>query len=90
MRIPHVLLAHSGARVRASHEDYARMLARQPDLAGAIIDGRTPDSFALLRPFPAESAPPVTILIPTCRSKVRDGKGSYIERLLAEFGSDGS
>ena len=84
-RIPRVLLAAPGKRVRATPKDYARMLESQPDLSGAIVAGRTPDSFALLRPFTAQEAPPVTIVVPTCRSKVRDGKGSYVERLLARI-----
>jgi hypothetical protein len=83
VRIPNVLLAHPGTRVRATRDDYTRMLEAQPALAGMIADGRTPDSFALLRPFNQDSAPTVTIVVPTCRSKVRDGKGTYVERLLA-------
>jgi len=59
------------------------MLEAQPALSGQIVPGRTADSFALLRPFDRGDAPAVTIVVPTCRSKVRDGKGSYIERLLA-------
>ena len=82
-RIPSVLLAHPGKRVRATREDYARMLDAQPALSGLIVPGRTPDSFALRRPFDQGDAPAVTIVVPTCRSKVRGGDGTYIERLLA-------
>lgn len=82
-RIPHVLLAYPGPRVRATRDDYARMLAAQPALRGSIAAGRTPASFALLRPFDATNAPAVTLVVPTCRSKMPDGKGTYIERLLA-------
>jgi GT2 family glycosyltransferase/glycosyltransferase involved in cell wall biosynthesis len=82
VRIPGVLLAHPGPRVRATREDYARMLEAQPSLAGRVTRGRTPDSFALLRHFDEDSAPAVTIVVPTCRSKIRDGKGTYVERLL--------
>jgi glycosyltransferase involved in cell wall biosynthesis len=82
VRIPSVLLAYPGARVRAARDDYARMLEAQPGLSGHIVPGRTPDSFALLRTFGRGTAPAVTIVIPTCRSKVRDGDGTYIERLL--------
>jgi len=85
VRIPRVLLASPGRRVRATHDDYARMLESQPELTGAIVPGRTPDSFALMRPFTAGDAPEVTIVVPTCRSKVRDGKGTYVERLLSEM-----
>ena len=84
-RIPRVLLATPGKRVRATPADYARMLESQPDLSGAIVPGRTPDSFALMRPFDHADAPAVTIVVPTCRSKVRDGKGTYVERLLARI-----
>jgi len=52
-------------------------------LKDQIVAGRTPDSFALMRRFDADTAPEVTIAVPTIRSKVRDGKGTYIERLLA-------
>ena len=85
LRIPRVMMARPGERIRASRDDYARMLESQPELAGAIVAGRTPDSFALMRPFTANNAPMVTIIVSTCRSKVRDGKGTYIERLLAEI-----
>ncbi len=83
VRIPHVLLAHAGPRIRATRDDYARMLEAQPALTGLIASGRTPDSFALLRPFDQGDAPAVTIVVPTCRSKVRGGKGTYVEQLLA-------
>jgi glycosyltransferase involved in cell wall biosynthesis/tetratricopeptide (TPR) repeat protein len=84
-RIPRVLLAHPGPRVRASHRDYSRMLASRPGLNGAIVEGRTPGSFALLRSFPPDEAPTVTVIIPTCRSKLPGAKGTYVERLLAEI-----
>ena len=83
VRIPNILLAHPGKRVRPTRADYARMLEARPALSGRIVPGRTPDSFALLHPFDQEGVPAVTIVVPTCRSKVRDGKGTYVERLLA-------
>jgi GT2 family glycosyltransferase/glycosyltransferase involved in cell wall biosynthesis len=83
VRIPNVLLAHPGPRVRATQDDYARMLEAQPALTGQIVGGRSPDSFALLRHFDRDTAPAVTIVVPTCRSKVQGGKGTYVERLLA-------
>lgn len=82
-RIPSVLLAHPGPRIRPASADYARMLEAQPALNGQIAAGRTPSSFALMRRFDAETAPDVTIAVPTIRSKVRNGKETYIERLLA-------
>lgn len=82
-RIPSVLLAHPGKRVRPTRADYARMLEAQPTLSGLIVPGRTSDSFALLRAFDGDEAPAVTIVVPTCRSKIRAGKGTYVERLLS-------
>ena len=88
-RIPSVLLAHPGPRIRPAHDDYARMLEAQPALAGRIMPGRAPGSFALMRRFDTDDAPDVTIVVPTIRSKIRDGKGTYIERLLtAVAGTD--
>jgi len=81
-RIPSVLLAHPGKRVRPARADYARMLEAQQTLSGLIVPGRTSDSFALLRTFDGDAAPAVTIVVPTCRSKIRGGKGTYVERLL--------
>lgn len=83
VRIPQVLLAHPAERVRATSADYARMLRGRPGLAESIVEGRTPGSFALLRAFDAETAPAVTIVVPTCRSKLPDGEGLFVERLLA-------
>ena len=82
VRIPNILLAHPGRRVRPTRADYARMLEAQPALSGLVVPGRTTESFALMRAFDRD-APAVTIVVPTCRSKVRDGKGTYVERLLA-------
>jgi len=83
VRIPHVLLAHPGERVRATPADYARMLRGRPGWAGLIVDGCTPGSFAQLRQFDGDTAPAVTIVVPTCRSALPDGNGLYVERLLA-------
>jgi len=82
VRIPRVLLAYPGERVRAAPADYTRMLQNQPHLANGIVEGRTPNSFALLRPFSAETAPAVTIVVPTCRSKLPGSNVTYVERLL--------
>ena len=83
VRIPYVLLAHPAERVRATAADYGRMLRSRTNPAEAIVEGCAPGSFALLRPFDADSAPAVTIVVPTCRSKLPDGPGLYVERLLA-------
>ena len=81
-RIPHVMLAHPRRRVRASQADYGRMLGNQPILLPHdIVPGVAPDSFAQLRRF-GDDTPPVTIIIPTRRSPLPDGRNTYIDRLL--------
>ncbi len=86
-RIPEVLLAHPNARVRATPDDYRAMLEAQPALAACeVLPGRAPASFALARRFAPGTEPPVTILVPTCRTALPDGGGSYVERLLDRLG----
>jgi glycosyltransferase involved in cell wall biosynthesis/tetratricopeptide (TPR) repeat protein len=81
-RIPHVLLGHPGKRVRARETDYRLMLADQPLLLPYdVVAGAAPDTLALLRRF-GQDAPPVTIVVPTRRSMLPDGSGTYVERLL--------
>jgi GT2 family glycosyltransferase/glycosyltransferase involved in cell wall biosynthesis/tetratricopeptide (TPR) repeat protein len=81
-RIPHVLLGHRGGRVRARDADYRTMLANQPSLLPFdVVEGPEPGTYALLRRF-GEDAAPVTILVPTRRSPLPDGSGTYVERLL--------
>ena len=85
-RIPRVLLGHRGRRVRAREADYRMMLGNQPPLLPHdFIAGPEPGTFAQLRRF-GDDAPPVTIIIPTRRSMVPNGSGSYIERLLDGIG----
>lgn len=85
-RIPHVLIGHPGRRVRARGDHYATMLANQPALlAFDVVPGLAPDTFGLLRRFGSD-APPVTIVVPTRGSKLPDGRGTYIERLLDGLG----
>ncbi len=81
-RIPHVLIGHPGQRVRASEVDYRMMLANQPALLPYdVLSGDAPGSLALLRRF-GQDAPPVTVIVPTRRSVLPDGSGTYLERLL--------
>lgn len=81
-RIPQVLIGHPGQRVRPSEADYRVMLANQPHLLSCdIVDGRAPDTLAVLRRFGTD-APPVTILVPTRRSPLPGGAATYIEQLL--------
>ncbi|WP_442678969.1 rhamnan synthesis F family protein [Sphingomonas sp. ASY06-1R] len=80
-RIPHVLLGHPGRRVRALEADYRAMLAQQPSWRDFdIISGPAPHSFTTLRRF--QDPPAVTLVIPTRRTALPDGSGSYIEQLL--------
>jgi glycosyltransferase involved in cell wall biosynthesis len=82
-RIPQVLLAHPGARVRATVEDYRAMLAAQPRHAGHdIVAGRTPETLMLRRRFVSGNAPPVTLILPTRRSLIPGTDSSYVEQLL--------
>ena len=82
VRIPHVLLGHAGRRVRANQADYRMVLANQPALLPYdVVPGPETDTFALLRRF-GDDAPPVTIIVPTRRSMLPDGSGTYLERLL--------
>jgi hypothetical protein len=81
-RIPHVLIGHVGERQRPTKADYPMMLANQPFLLDQdIIEGPEPGSFAQLRRF-GTAAPPVTIVVPTRRTPLSDGTGTYVERLL--------
>jgi len=82
-RIPQILLAHPGARVRATSDDYRAMLRAQPLLADyAVGPGLAPHSFALARRYPAGGEPPVTLVIPTRRSALPDGNGTWVAQLL--------
>ena len=81
-RIPEILLAHPGARVRATPRDYAAMLATQASLADhAIRPGRTAETFALDRRYASGGEPAVTVIVPTRRSAC-DGGGTWIAQLL--------
>ena len=82
-RIPHVLLARVGRRVRPQAADYRAVLEAQPALAAYdIVPGRTPDTFALDRRFTPDTMPDVTIVIPTRRTPLPDGSRSYVAGLL--------
>jgi glycosyltransferase involved in cell wall biosynthesis len=84
-RITEVLLAHPGQRPRATLADRRAILEETPVTAShALVAGRAPGTLALRRRFAdAAQMPPVTLLVATRRSLKRDGKGSYIEQLLA-------
>jgi glycosyltransferase involved in cell wall biosynthesis len=81
-RIPAVLLGHPGKRVRATRADYQAMLTQQPQLAGwQVRAGRTHESLALVRRR-GEAPAPLTIVVPTRRTRLPDRRGTYLERLL--------
>jgi O-antigen biosynthesis protein len=83
-RIPQVLLGHPGKRVRAKPADHRAVLACLPRFAEHdVVDGLTADTLALARRLP--DPPPLTIVIPTRRTPLPDGSGSYVERLLARI-----
>ena len=61
------------------------MLARLPAFAGhEIVDGLVPDALEIRRRF-GDKVPAVTIVIPTRRSALPGGAGTYVERLLAKL-----
>ncbi|WP_162875494.1 glycosyltransferase [Sphingomonas crusticola] len=80
-RIPHVLLTHSGWRIRADDTDYRMMVGSQPAFEEFdLIPGRAPNTLSTLRRF--RDRPPVTLIVPTRRSALPDGSGTYVEQLL--------
>jgi hypothetical protein len=85
-RIPEVLLAHPGRRVRASAADYRAMLEAQESLAPfEVCSGSAVDTFRLERRFTPANAPPVSLLIPTRRTTPPGSNTPYIERLLTSI-----
>lgn len=85
-RMPIVLIAYPNGRVRPSEADYRAMLEAQPQLGDfRIADGRFAGSFQLQRRFGAAGKPPVTLVIPTRRTALPEGDGSYVERLLGDI-----
>jgi glycosyltransferase involved in cell wall biosynthesis len=82
-RIPEVMLVHPGQRVRATPQDYRRMLGAQPRHAGHdIVDGRAPGTTMLRRRFDPAAMPAVTLIVPTRRSPMPGDGRAYVERLL--------
>lgn len=81
-RIPEVLLVQGKRRVRAPQVGRRAMLEQSPLYAGYdITEGPAPQTLALSRRFEGEW-PHVTLCVPTRRSAIDGGEGSYIERLL--------
>lgn len=85
-RIPRVLLAHPGRRVKATPLDYRAMLQAQPCLTSySVLPGMTLDTFQLQRRFTAGQEPAISILVPTRRTSFVDSHETYLERLLASL-----
>ncbi|MCD2316029.1 glycosyltransferase [Sphingomonas sp. IC-11] len=80
--ISDVLMVQGGRRSAAPASARRALLERSPLYAGySVADGRAPESLQLSARFEGEF-PNVTLCIPTKRTPVEDGTGTYIERLL--------
>jgi len=83
-RIPDVLLAQD-TRVIAPAAKRQALLAKSPLYAGyTVAPGLTPESLRLAARFAGEK-PAVTLCIPTRRSALPEGEGTYIERFLSSI-----
>ncbi len=81
-RIPEILAAFPDDRPSTPVNARRALLARSPLYADfAIADGLTDDTLQLVPSF-ARGKPSVTLCVPTRRTPVADGEGSYIERFL--------
>lgn len=81
-RITEILLAYPGDRPRADPVVRQAVFARAPQFAGwSFKAGRAPGTLAQVRDF-GRDVPPVSLLVPTRRSKLPGGRTAYIERLL--------
>lgn len=81
-RIAKLLLVHPGPRPQADPVVRQAMLAAQPRFAHhRFRPGRAPGTLAQERLF-GRDHPPVSLLIPTRRSKLPGGRTAYVERLL--------
>lgn len=81
-RIPEVLAVHMDRRPSVAAEDRRALIARSPLFAAYdVAPGRTPATSQLIGRF-AAGLPPITLCVPTRRTPVRGGEGSYVERFL--------
>ena len=81
-RIPQVLAVQPGKRPIAPLAARQALIARSPLYAGYVpLPGRAPDTLQLTRIF-EEDRPHVTLCVPTRRTAVPEGTGSFIERFL--------
>lgn len=85
--IQQTLLGWDGSRPTVSRETRRAMLRRLPAFAAHdIVDGRMEETLEVRRRFDGADIPAVTIVIPTRRSPLPTGDGSYIARLLQRLG----
>ncbi|WP_258043069.1 rhamnan synthesis F family protein [Sphingomonas sp. NBWT7] len=81
-RIPEVLVVTTGKRVIAPRDIRRRLIDRSPLYAAYhAVDGPTQESLHL-KPRLNGDLPPVTLCVPTRRSVIEGGVGTYVERLL--------
>lgn len=82
-RIPEVLLAHLDERPVVDREARRTFLDRQPVYdAYGVADGLLPETLQLTRDLRGIE-PEVTIVVPTRRTPLAGGTGTYLDRLLA-------
>jgi GT2 family glycosyltransferase/glycosyltransferase involved in cell wall biosynthesis len=82
-RIPSVLIAHDGARAAVSPERRRAVVRALPRYADYVIEEAREGADRLTRRFEPDTMPPVTLVIPTRRSRLPGQEGStYVERLL--------
>jgi GT2 family glycosyltransferase/glycosyltransferase involved in cell wall biosynthesis len=81
-RIPHVLIGHDRARTAVSGAQRRAVLQTIRRYASYTIEDGEGDRTRLVRRFDADFAP-VTIVVPTRRTNLPGGGGTYVERLLA-------
>jgi glycosyltransferase involved in cell wall biosynthesis len=84
-RIPEVLSVRPGERVLAPAAARRTLIERSPLYAGyAVSPCATPETLRLAARF-GDDRPHVTICVPTRRTTVEGGEGTYIERLLTSI-----
>ena len=84
-RIPEVLAVLAGERTIAPAAARRALIAKSPLYAGySVSPGATPSLLRLDARF-GDTRPPVTICVPTRRTRIEDAEGTYIERLLTSI-----
>ncbi|WBH16070.1 glycosyltransferase [Sphingomonas radiodurans] len=84
-RIPEVLLVQPGERPIAPADARRALIENSPLYAGYdVSSGPAANTLQLAARF-GDDRPQVTICVPTRRTAIEDGDGTYIERLLASI-----